>query len=280
MRSPAGTQSPVGRAAPRVVGLGIAALSLALGGCAAPIGDVADTRAAPAPHTAGQTVVSISAVRGTASQEVRLAVLVTVQRLAPLVARSWDRALLPVTLRVERELPGHPAWAALTYPGDPPTVLVSQTAWEQLSPSGRDVVIAHELAHAAARTWAPGVVPPWLEEGLAEWTAQQLYAESGRAAPATPASAPATQAVPVADDFTSPDAGQQYALAAGMVSILVQRIGVAGVHQLYRQVGAAGAPDVDEILLARASLDVAGLANAAAGAAAAAEPAGRPGGRP
>ncbi|WP_143078611.1 hypothetical protein [Nonomuraea pusilla] len=56
-------------------------------------------------------------------------------------------------------------------------VIVVPGTFARLTPTGRDVVLAHELTHAAAGT---GGLPPWLYEGFADYVG---YRDAGLAAP-------------------------------------------------------------------------------------------------
>jgi hypothetical protein len=50
-------------------------------------------------------------------------------------------------------------------------IVLSPMAWSALSPPGRDVVMSHELTHAAVRASTNSPVPLWLSEGFAEYVA-------------------------------------------------------------------------------------------------------------
>ena len=47
-------------------------------------------------------------------------------------------------------------------------VVLDPTAFDRLTPSGRDVVLTHELAHVAVRSTVAGRPAPWLAEGYAD----------------------------------------------------------------------------------------------------------------
>jgi hypothetical protein len=203
---------------------------------------------------------------------VRADALARVGRLAPQVAGAWRLDALPATVDVigtAADLPATdepasgPRWVAITVgPVGRQRVVVAADAWSRLAGSSRDVVVAHELAHVAARIAARGAVPAWLDEGQAEWLARRLTRTGGVAT--TPARPPHPGA-PAAADFGGATAGWAYATAAAMVDELVGRVGRDGLVDLRVAVAAAGPDDVDRVLRAQAGVDVAALVAAATG---------------
>lgn len=64
-------------------------------------------------------------------------------------------------------------------------IVLNPQAWSSLQPTGRDVVMRHELTHASVRATTTGPVPLWLSEGLAEYVAYKDVAVADRAVAAS-----------------------------------------------------------------------------------------------
>jgi hypothetical protein len=119
-------------------------------------------------------------------------------------------------------------------------IVIVPGAWRSLSTPGREVVLAHELTHAAVRASTTRPVPLWLSEGFAEYVAYQDVA-----LPEREVVEPALEVVrrsglpsvlPVATDFdpvggTLPAA---YASSLLVVRSLVAAHGESAVVRLYR----------------------------------------------
>lgn len=119
-------------------------------------------------------------------------------------------------------------------------IVLSPDAWSSLRPTGRDVVMTHELTHVAVRASTTREVPLWLSEGLAEYVAYRSLdiPEKTVAAPllrrvgdrGLPADLPGTGEFGPAGGT----AGAAYAGAWTAVLSLVDRYGEAQVVRLYR----------------------------------------------
>ena len=89
--------------------------------------------------------------------------------LAPATTAEADallgRVLTPGTGPVAATTEG-PTGTAGTATGD--RIVLDPAAFGRLTPSGRDVVLTHELAHVAVRSTVPGRPAAWLAEGYAD----------------------------------------------------------------------------------------------------------------
>ncbi|NHA67072.1 hypothetical protein [Phycicoccus flavus] len=133
-------------------------------------------------------------VAGTAGPGPLRASARTVDTVLPALSGHWSGTprrtlvLVPRTAAEAEALRGSPApgtgeVAATT---DGPTdaagratgdrVVLDPAARGRLTPTGRDVVLAHELAHVAVRATVPGGPPTWLSEGYADHVG---YARAG-----------------------------------------------------------------------------------------------------
>ncbi|NYI72051.1 hypothetical protein GGQ54_002611 [Naumannella cuiyingiana] len=73
---------------------------------------------------------------------------------------------------------GRTGTAALTRSGsDDRGEIIVNPAVGRLTPEGRGVLIAHEAVHVETASWATDA-PLWVEEGYAEWRAQQAWPEA------------------------------------------------------------------------------------------------------
>ncbi len=133
-----------------------------------------------APAASGSQAVA-QPIRVEASQQVPVTVVADVQRTARVawarVLSVWGSAAVRPQLRL---VVGNAALAvaagrataaarglvAVTT-GD--EVLVDATAYVALAPSGREVLLAHELTHLATGAAGDPDVPVWLEEGFADY---------------------------------------------------------------------------------------------------------------
>lgn len=133
-------------------------------------------------------------VAGTAGAGALAAAAATVDRALPALAEHWsgtpDRTLVlvPATLTETQALRGStaPAVGDVAATTDGPTdadglatgdrVVLDPDARRRLTPTGRDVVLTHELAHVAVRATVTGSPPTWLSEGYADHVG---YARAG-----------------------------------------------------------------------------------------------------
>ena len=93
----------------------------------------------------------------------RVLVLVpsTAEEADALLGRLPTSGTAPVAATTEG-----PTGAAGTATGD--RIVLDPSAFGRLTPSGRDVVLTHELAHVAVRSTVPGRPAAWLAEGYAD----------------------------------------------------------------------------------------------------------------
>jgi hypothetical protein len=141
-------------------------------------------------------------------------------------------------------------------------VLINGAAFDELTATGRRVVLTHELVHVATRATGSRYAPTWLEEGYADYVAYRgtgLSAQqvAGDALDAVRAGKLPDQ-LPSTDDFNA--AGSQAASAYGLSWVAVGLIAnhfdagaarVRGIRAFYQQVAAkpgAGDAAVDATL--------------------------------
>jgi hypothetical protein len=127
-------------------------------------------------------------------------------------------------------------------------VLVNGTAFEELNPLGRQVVLTHELVHVATRDTGSRDAPIWLAEGYADYVA---YGDTGLPAEQIAGEALAAvragelpDALPGTDEFdTAGDkAAQAYGQAWVAVGAIARRVkGPAGLKTFYQRASAPGA---------------------------------------
>jgi hypothetical protein len=162
----------------------------------------------------------------------------TLSQLAVLLGRSGDTAGLEKTAAVTV---GPSAGAA-------DTVLINASAFDELSPVGRRVVLTHEMVHVATRATGSRSAPTWLSEGYADYVA---YADTGLSAAEVAGEAltavrdgkPPTE-LPAAADFNA--AGDQAAAAYGFAwvaaGLIAAKVGdsPARMRAFYQQAAAPG----------------------------------------
>ncbi len=198
-------------------------------------------------------------VAGTSDDTALAETVATVDSVLPELARMWEGApdrvlvLLPRTEEQAEVLLGRPAApvgdvAATTEgpvdgtglaTGD--RVVLDPSARARLRTVGREVVLAHELAHVAVRATVAGSAPAWLSEGYAD------HVGYGRAdLPTGELAAPLVQAVregrgparlPTAEDLdpATHDISVGYLAAWQAVETIAARHGEAAVRDLVRE---------------------------------------------
>jgi hypothetical protein len=126
-----------------------------------------------------------------------------------------------------------------------------------LSALGREIVLRHEVLHAAAGAAATSATPLWLEEGLAEYVGYR-----GSGVPLRTATGDVLRAVragdgparlPTAREFSGARLAEAYESAHVACALIVDEVGVDGLVELYRRTadGADGADaNVDAALQA------------------------------
>ncbi|MEV0147895.1 MULTISPECIES: hypothetical protein [unclassified Nonomuraea] len=85
--------------------------------------------------------------------------------------------LVPASAAEAARLAGVAGVEGLAAVADGSRVIVVPGAFDRLTPTGRDIVLTHELTHVAAGT---GGLPPWLYEGFADYVA---YRDAGLSVP-------------------------------------------------------------------------------------------------
>jgi hypothetical protein len=162
---------------------------------------------------------------------------------AALLSRTADKALDQVAAVTQGVIePGQRAQ------GD--RVVVSPKAFTALQPSGRRVVITHELAHVATRSSTTEPVPIWLSEGMADYVAYSgLDLPRERVAGellTLVRQGKGPKALPTAVDFDPSRAtiAPSYSGSWLAVSRLVDLYGQARVVAFYRAI--AGGPTFDQ----------------------------------
>ncbi|WP_157244456.1 hypothetical protein [Nonomuraea typhae] len=123
-------------------------------------------------------------------------------------------------------------------------VIVIPETYARLTPTGRDVVLTHELTHVAAGTEG---LPAWLYEGFADYVA---YKDAGLAVPVAAAELAAeVRAGRVPRSLPGPEAfapgsarlAQSYQEAWLACRFLAERLGEARLVKLYHDARRAGA---------------------------------------
>ncbi|GAA0932059.1 eCIS core domain-containing protein [Nonomuraea longicatena] len=123
-------------------------------------------------------------------------------------------------------------------------VIVVPETYGRLTPTGRDVVLAHELTHVAAGTDG---LPPWLYEGFADYVA---YRDAGLAVPEAAAelaeevrAGRLPENLPEPADFApgAPRLAQSYQEAWLACRLIAHAYGEATLVRLYRDAQRVGA---------------------------------------
>jgi hypothetical protein len=121
-------------------------------------------------------------------------------------------------------------------------IVLNPAAFGRLQPTGRGVVIAHEVAHVAIRATTAGQVPLWLAEGMADYVGY-----SGLGLPRTQVAAAlladvrageGPSALPAAADFDPSRAtiAPSYNAAWLAACLIADRHGEQGLVELYEEV--------------------------------------------
>ncbi|MGY0233578.1 hypothetical protein [Longispora urticae] len=135
--------------------------------------------------------------------------------------------------------------AALTDPGG--RVVVNPEVFGGLSPAGRQIVLTHEITHAAVRATTSDRTPYWLAEGLAEYVAHRGSATRDRSVAKELADEvrlgrlPAR--LPARADFAGPRQAQAYQEAWLACRFMVERAGEATLKQVYTRISAGAVVD-------------------------------------
>lgn len=133
-------------------------------------------------------------------------------------------------------------------------IVLSPTAWRDLSPVGRDVVLRHELTHVAVRASTGNPVPLWLSEGFAEYVAYRGVDAADEVVAASLVGALRREGIPEhlpGPERFDPSAGSlsaAYAESWLAVRSLVRAHGEAAVVAFYRTAAGPATPNttVDE----------------------------------
>jgi hypothetical protein len=215
-------------------------------------------------------------VAGSADDGALAEAVAVVDRVLPTLDAAWSgtpRRVLVLVPRTEAEAaallgPGRTGGgrvAATTEgpldPAGPATgdrVVLDPDAGRRLTPTGREVVLAHELAHVAVRATLAGSAPAWLTEGYADHVGYALADLPVRelAAPLVRAvreSGPPSALPTSADlDPSRPDLEVGYLAAWQAVELVVQERGEAALRALVRACTVPGSAPVVEAACDRA----------------------------
>ena len=134
-------------------------------------------------------------------------------------------------------------------------IVINPEAFRTLSPVGRRIVIAHELAHEATRRQTTAQTPTWLAEGFADYVGYH-----GQGVPVRSAAYELLQDVraghvptalpgPKAFAGTADGLGQAYESAWLACRLIAQRYGEKALLSFYEKVGTLGLPRAFEVVL-------------------------------
>ncbi|GII90207.1 hypothetical protein [Sinosporangium siamense] len=160
------------------------------------------------------------------------------------VAGVWGSAacavvLVPGTERMARVIAGDAVLDGLAAVATLNRVVVNPDQFTRLTPTGRDVVLAHELTHVTTGAAVSGV-PIWLVEGFADYVGYRDTGLPARVAAAELAAEVRAGAVPYRlperEDFEpgAPRIAQAYAEAWLACGLLAARFGEDALVRLYR----------------------------------------------
>ncbi|QKE84547.1 hypothetical protein [Arthrobacter sp. NEB 688] len=186
----------------------------------------------------------------------------TVDEGLPALARRWARTpalvlvLAPATAAQGEALLGAAPTGEVGASTDGPTgqdgrstgdrVVLDPSAHARLTPTGRAVVLTHELAHVAVRATLPGDLPVWLAEGYADHVG---YARAD--VPAAALLAPLAAAVRAGDAPRDLPDARAFAAATGSVEVTY----LAAWQAVELIAEGSGETALDRLLTACASTD-------------------------
>lgn len=154
------------------------------------------------------------------------------------------------------DLSGIAAFASADMPRQgPPTgkrVVVNPEVFDDLSPFGRQIVLAHEITHVAVRDVTSRTTPYWLAEGFADYVAYPGADASVRSAARELAEevrqGQLPDQLPGSEDFdnANPRLAQAYEQAWLACRLIAELAGQDALVRLYRRASAAGA-DIEAV---------------------------------
>ena len=124
---------------------------------------------------------------------------------------------------------------------------------DALTPTGRGIVLRHEVTHLATAADTADIAPRWLAEGFAEYVGNRTSGQSVPVAAGELRDAVRHGAVPTAlpDDGAFAGAGaalaRTYEQSWLACRLIAQQAGVAGLVRFYRAVGTALAPRAEAL---------------------------------
>ncbi|MDQ1482849.1 MAG: hypothetical protein QOF35_925 [Actinomycetota bacterium] len=207
------------------------------------IGNAPEARMQAYSTIADSAVRRVSAVWGAGwNSHVVLVTPATDEEFARLLSRSGDKGLDQVAAITQGAVE-----SGRRAQGD--RVVINPRAFTALQPTGRRVVVTHELTHVAVRSSTTGAVPIWLTEGMAEYVGYSgVELPRNRVASELLAQVRAGKgptALPTDSDF-EPSLTQiapSYSGSWLAVSQLVDRYGQAKVVRFYRLVASGTTAD-------------------------------------
>jgi hypothetical protein len=185
-----------------------------------------------------------------------------VPRVTAVWGNGWSRRVVVVVPDTEHELAAIlgdgtdlsriAAVSVAELPGDTGNhpvgnrVIVNPPNFRKLGSNGRRVVVTHEVTHVATRDSSGEGVPTWLVEGFADYVGYLGTGLSARAicqelaADVRAGRLPA--ALPAETDFGGGNSRLAQAYEEGWLAVrlVAERVGPAGLVELYRVAGAAG----------------------------------------
>ena len=187
------------------------------------------------------------------------------RRVVVLVPRDSDE--LGQLIEERGDLSGMAAFTSADVPtAGPPVgkrVVVNPDAFGQLAPSGRQVVLTHEITHVASRDVTSRATPYWLVEGFADYVAYRATGASARQAARELARdvkhGDLPDRLPEWSDFEpgNPRLAQAYQEAWLACRLIAERYGAATLVRLYRTLSTArGDPDAELDLALRDALGI------------------------
>ena len=132
-------------------------------------------------------------------------------------------------------------------PADADRVVLNPQAWARLTPTGRLVVLTHEIVHVVLRATTTHDVPMWLSEGIAEWMAYRDSALDPRDVARTPLldhvraqGAPADLPGEADFDTSRPTVARSYQASWLAVRQIARDQGTARLLGFYRRIAIPG----------------------------------------